>query len=82
MLAANVQEASKEFRDFVTAIGECKSKQEEDRIVAKEMCVAAASPPPRSRIRVAFLSRLAKPFPGLPRAGRNRLRFDVWIISA
>ena len=29
---------SKDFKDFVTAIGECKSKQEEDRIIMKEMC--------------------------------------------
>jgi hypothetical protein len=31
---------SKDFKDFVTAIGECKSKQEEDRIIMKEMCVS------------------------------------------
>ena len=31
-------QVSKDFKDFVTAIGECKSKQEEDRIIMKEMC--------------------------------------------
>ncbi len=31
------RQVSKEFKDFVTAIGECKSKQEEDRIILKEM---------------------------------------------
>ena len=30
-------QVSKDFKDFVTAIGECKSKQEEDRIIMKEM---------------------------------------------
>jgi hypothetical protein len=31
------RQVSKDFKDFVTAIGECKSKQEEDRIIMKEM---------------------------------------------
>jgi hypothetical protein len=38
VLCARVRrQVSKDFKDFVTAIGECKSKQEEDRIILKEM---------------------------------------------
>ena len=37
LLGPRGAQVSKEFKDFVTAIGECKSKQEEDRIVTKEM---------------------------------------------